>query len=136
MATLGSINGTLYKITVGATTINDLTNCNASFTVATRDVTNKDSGGNMEILPTIFSASYDGEIIVALDASYGLEDLYDALVAKAAVTVEFTTNVSGDVQWSQSAYLTDVSISAPMEDNVTATFTAQGTGTVTKANVT
>lgn len=136
MATTGPINGTLYKITVGGTTINDLTNCSVSFSVDTRDVTNKDSSGNREILPTILGAEYSGEIIVALDATYGLEELYDALVAKAAVTVEFTTNVSGDVQWSQSAYLTSVEIGAPMEDNVTASFSATGTGAITKANVT
>jgi len=136
MATSGKLNGTLYKIISGGTAISNLTSNSVDFSVETRDVTTKDSAGNREILPTIFSASYSGEAIVDLTATEGVEELYDDLVAKAAVTVEFTTDVSGDVQWSQSGYFTSVSISAPMEDNVTVSFTIEGTGAVTKANVT
>lgn len=136
MATAGKLNGTLYKITVGATEIDNLTDNSVSFSVDTRDVTTKDSSGNRELLPTILSATYSGEAIVALDATYGAEELYDALVAKSAVTIEFTTNVSGDVQWSQSGYFTSVEIGAPMEDNVSVSFTIEGTGAITKANVT
>lgn len=136
MATSGKLNGTLYKILSDTVAISNLTSNSVDFSVETRDVTTKDSSGNREILPTIFSASYSGEAIVDLVAMAGVEELYDFLSAKAAVTVEFTTDVSGDVQWSQSGYFTSVSISAPMEDNVTVSFTIEGTGTVTKANVT
>lgn len=136
MATAGKLNGTLYKITIGGTTISNLTNSAATFNVAMRDVTTKDSSGNAEFLPTILSANYSGEAIVALDATEGVEEVFDNVSGKTAVTVEFTTNVSGDVQWSQSAYFTSLPIVAPMEDNVTYSFELQGTGAITKADVT
>lgn len=135
MPTTGKINGTLYKITVGGTEIDSLTTNSASFAVDTRNTTTKDSGGNRELLPTILSADYAAEIIVALDDAYAFEELYDALVAKSLVTVVFTTAVTGDVQWSQSAVVTQADIDAPMEDNVTGTFAFAGSGAITKSNV-
>lgn len=135
MPTTGKLLSDLYKITVGGTEITNLTNVSVSWNVDTRDVTTKDSAGNREILPTTFSGSMSGEIIVALDATYGIEELYDALAAKAAVTVVKTTGVTGDVQWSSSGYFTSVEDEAGTQDNVTASFTVELTGATTKSNV-
>lgn len=135
MATLGKLNGTLYKITIGGTAISNLTSNSMSVAVATRDVTTKDSSGNMEVLPTIFSATYSFEAIVALDATEGMEELYDVIAGKTESAVVFTTAVSGDVQFTQQGYITSWDISAPMEDNITITGSIQGTGAVTKADV-
>lgn len=136
MATSGKLSGTLYKITNAGVSISNLTSNSVNLTVATRDVTTKDSSGNMEVLPTILSATYSGEAIVALDATEAVDDLVGDLTAKSAVTVTFTTAVSGDFRLSQSAYFTNVSISAPSEDNVTYTFELQGTGAITQDTVT
>lgn len=135
MPTTGPINGTLYKITVGGTEIDSLTSNSVSFSMDTRDVTTKDSSGNRELLATISSASYSAEGIVALDDTYGVEELYDAFIARTAVAVVFTTGLTGDVQWTQNAIITSCEIDAPMEDNVTFSASFEGTGAITKADV-
>ena len=135
MPTTGPINGTLYKITVAGTEIDSLTSNSVSFSTETRDVTTKDSGGNREILATVRSASFSAEGIVALDDTYAVEQLSTAERAGTAVAVVFTTGVTGDVQWSQSAIITSLEIDAPMEDNVTFSISMEGTGAVTMADV-
>lgn len=134
MPTTGSINGTLYKITVGGTEIDSLTSNSATFTAETRDTTTKSSGGWKESQTTLKSGSYSAEIIVSLDDAYAMEELYDAWVAGTPVSVVFTTGVTGDVQWSQNANITECSIEAPLEDNVTGSFSFEGTGPINKSN--
>jgi len=135
MATLGKLNGSLYKITNGGTSISNLSSNSVEFTTATRDVTTKDSGGDSEFLATLRGATFSYEAIVALDAAEGLEEIYDDFKLGTAVTIVFTTAVTGDVQWTQQAIHTSLNVSAPMEDNVTITGTILGTGAVTKSNV-
>jgi len=135
MPTTGKILSDLYKITVDGTEIDNLQNVSFEANVDNRDVTTKDSSGNREILPTTFSGTMSGEIVVALDAAYGVEELYDALAAKSEVTVVKTTGVSGDVQWSSAGYFSSVSIESPTQDNVTASFTVELTGETTKSDV-
>jgi len=135
MATTGKLSGTLWKITVGGTAINNLTTTSASFTMETRDVTTKDSTGNREFLSTVKSATFSAEGLVALDATYGLEELYTAYAAGTAVAIVYTTAVSGDVQFAQSAIITQLDTSAADNDNTTFSLSLQGTGAVTKSDV-
>jgi len=135
MATTGPVEGTLYKITVGGTSIDSQTSASFEFTTETRDVTTKDSSGWMEKSATLKSVSFSVDILVALDDTYALEELYDAWVAGTAVTVVFTTSVTGDVQWSCDCILTSGSVDAPQYDNVTGSFSFESTGAVTKSDV-
>lgn len=135
MPTTGKLLSDLYKITIGGTEITNLTSASVEWNTDTRDVTTKDSGGLSEILPTTYSSTMSFEAIVALDAAEGLEELYDDLKARTAVTVVMTTGVTGDVQWSSSGYLTALSMEAGTQDNVTMSGTITLTGDTTKSDV-
>lgn len=135
MATTGIVNGTLGLISVGGTVVSHLTNVDVSFEMATRDATTKDSGGDKDVLEGLKSFSGSASGYFAEDATYGFEDLYDAYTARTAVTVLWTSEVSGDVTYSGSAYITSLSRSAGVEESVTFEVSFEGTGSVTKGTV-
>ena len=135
MATPGKLSGTIWKISVGGTSINNLTTTSASFTNETRDTTTKDSGGYREFLSTIKTATFSAEGLVALDATYGLDELWIAYDAQTAVAIIYTTAETGDIQFAQSAIITQLDSSAADNDNTTFSLSLQGTGAVTKSAV-
>jgi TP901-1 family phage major tail protein len=130
--TTGIMNGTLTKINVDATDVAYLTSNDINFEMATRDASNKDSGGNREILEGQKSVSVSGEGFFAEDATFGFEDLYDKFTARSPVTVLYTNSNVGDVEYSFSAYITSLSRSDANEESVTFSITLEGTGAVTK----
>lgn len=131
--TVGVVNGTLTKIEIGGSEIAHLTSVSQSFNMATRDTSNKDSGGWRELREAQKSWSMSGEGLFAEDSTYGYEDLFDVLVARTQVTVKQTNSNSGDVEYSGSAYITSLERTAPNEDNITFSITLEGTGEITKA---
>jgi len=135
MASLGKLSGTLWKITVAGTAINGLTTTSASFTMETRDTTTKDSAGWREFLGTVKTSAFTAEGLVALDATYGLDELYIAYDTGTPVAIIYTTAESGDIQFSQSAIITQLDSAAADNDNTTFSLSLQGTGAVTKAAV-
>lgn len=132
MATTGIANGSLAVISVGGTDIAYLTNNSISFEMATRDATNKDSAGNTEILEGLKSFSITGEGYFAEDASFGFEDLYTSYAARTAVTVRYSSGVSGDVYYEGSCYITSLSKTDGLEESSQFSVTLNGTGAVTK----
>jgi TP901-1 family phage major tail protein len=131
--TTGKMNGTLVKIEVGGTTIAHLTSVSQSFSMATRDASTKDSAGYKEVLEGQMSWSMSGEGFFAEDATYGYEDLYDAINARTLLTVKQTDANAGDVEYSGSAYVTSLERSAGTEDTMTFSISLEGTGATTKA---
>ena len=73
----------------------------------------------------------DADGIVALDSSTNAEYLDGLRSGKTRVMLKFSTNTSGDGYWHGYAYLTSLSISAPMEDKVTFSASFAGDSTLT-----
>jgi len=136
MATTGKMNATLMGWYVGATQISHATEGSISIAMDTRDVTTKDSAGWRELLESTRSWSGSASAMYANDATYGLADLEAALVARTAVTVKFSTEVSGDDYYSGSAFITSLEASGGVEDTVTYSISFEGTGAITLAQVT
>lgn len=130
--TTGKLNGTDLLVYVGGTKIYHATNHDMSVSMDTRDVTTKDSAGWGEILEAALHWSMSGEGLVADDATYGYKELFDVIIARTAVVVKFSTEESGDAYFQGSAFLTDLPMTAPTEDNVGFNFTFEGTGVLTK----
>jgi hypothetical protein len=65
-----------------------------------------------------------------------IKTLYDAHKAKTLVTIEFTTDVVGDVVFSGSAYVGTFNIDSQVEAEVTGDFSFEGDGELTIALVT
>lgn len=131
--TTGIKNGTLTAIYIGSNKILLCTSHKLDRGMNTRPATSKDSGGNEESLEGLKNWSMSGEAFFAEDATYGFEDLNDAIEARTKVTVKWSSEVAGDVKYSGSAYLTKLSLDSKMEDSETFSFELKGTGAITKA---
>lgn len=138
MPTTGVINTKLLRIYTGGTpaAITCQTNAELSVTNATRQTTCKDSGQWEEYLYAQTSWTMSGEALASFDATNGLEDMYDIAAGQTNVSVVFQTGVTGDIKWSGTALVTEWTVSSPgTNENVTFSFTLQGTGALTKATI-
>lgn len=139
MASTGINNGTLsalYVYVAGvATKIADMTTNDFSVEMATRDASNKDSGGWQDILEGQKSWSMSADAYFSEDAAYGYEDLFDLWTARTKVLVAFSSEVTGDKRYKGQGYITSLSRSAPNEESETFSISIQGTGTISKYNV-
>lgn len=135
MASTGKNNGTLIGLYVGGTKISHLTSNDFSVEHSTREASTKDSAGYREVLEGMRSASFSADGYFAEDATYGYEDLYDAWVARTALTVRWSSAVTGDQYYEATAYLTSLQTTAPLEDTQTFSASFDITGTITKAAV-
>ena len=136
MATTGKLNGRFLRIYVDGNAVADATSHDLESSQSSRDVTTKDSAGWMQILPGLKEWSTSGDGLVALDAAYTITDLTTLLLDGTQVTVRFTTNTTGDVYWTGSAYVESVSISSPNEETPTYNFSLKGTGALTQPTLT
>lgn len=135
MASTGILNGTLAKIQVGGVTIAHLTSNSLTFDMSTRDSSTKDSNGWKESLEGQKSFSGSAEGFFAEDASYGYEDLYDVFIARTKVVVTWTTDVTGDMEYSGDCFITSLERTDGLEESSTFSVSFEGTGAVTKTAV-
>ena len=135
MATTGVVNSTLFALYAGDGTYTKIahsTDASISFSHEPRDITSKDSAGYRQLLEGLRSWSASGSFLVALDATYGYEELYAAWVARSVLTVRFSTQVSGDQYYQGTAYISSLELSSPgAEDNATFSLSLEGTGALT-----
>ncbi len=144
MATNNVINGTLAVIKTGtshanATTIALSTSASLSFSMETRDISNKGSAGWRELLEAQKSWSVSCEGVYAMkDAAGGsiknYEDFYDLMVARTPLYIEINTDVSGDTYYGGQCYITSLEQTAPMEDNMTYSMSFEGTAALAKGD--
>lgn len=131
MATTGPFNGTNLLLYAAGTAIAYSKSCSLTANVATIDCTSKTSAGVTDILPGLSDWSVDCEGVVCLDQTTNAEYLDGLRSGKTRVMLKFSTNTSGDGYWHGYAYLTSISISAPMEDVVTFSASFAGDGALT-----
>ena len=142
MATTGLINGTLiaiYKDVSGTLTkIANATSSDFDLTKDMIDVTNKDSGGYKEYLAGEADWTLTCEGIFEEDAGgtgISWKDVVTDLLAGTSVTVVMTSNVSGDLKLSGSAFFSNLTLSAPNNDAATFSASIQGTGALTVGTI-
>ena len=133
--TTGVINGTLIGIYSGGTLIAKSTSCTLSITHSTRNSSSKDSGGWEEALGGMRAWTMAGDFLDAEDASYRFDDLFALIGSRAPVTLKMSSEVSGDKYYTGSAILTSLDREAPMEENVSGSYSFKGTGALTEATV-
>jgi len=136
MASTGKLNGTIMLLYVDGTAISSTTSHSLSFEMATRDATTKSSAGYEEVLESTRSWSIDFDGMEAFDDTYSYEELRALISGRSQVTLLFSSQVSGDPQWSGRAYLTSVSIEAPLEETMTFSGSFKGTGELTATSIT
>lgn len=132
-ATVGKINGTLIKLSFDGTIVAFLTSNEKTNEMATRDTSNKDSGGAKEALEGQTSWGGSGSGYFAEDAAFGYEDLWDLWLARASIVVLESSAVADDVEYSGSAHITSLSRTSGLEETVTFDISYEGTGLQSKA---
>lgn len=135
MASTGKMNGNAIGIYIGSTLITHSLNHNFSVSMSPIDTTTKDSAGDAEHLAGLRSAEFSASFYFAEDATYGYEDLWDAQKAGTTLTVKTSSAVAGDAEYSASANVTSLNITAEHDGNVTCEASFAVTGAVTKATI-
>lgn len=143
MATTGITNGTLiaiYKDISG--TLTKIANATSNDFTITKDMietTNKDSAGAKEYIAGQYGYTMSVEGMFEEDGSVGAliswKEIITDLLAGTSVTIVMTSNVTGDLKLSGSAFFNDLKLTAPQ--NAVSTFTAsiQGTGALTVSTI-
>lgn len=143
MASSGITNGTLiaiYKDVAGTLTkIANATSNDFSITKDMIETTNKDSAGAKEYIAGEYGYTMSVEGMFEEDASVGAgiswKEIITDLLAGTSVTIVMTSNVSGDLKLSGSAFFNELNLTAPQNDVATFTASIQGTGALTVGTI-
>ena len=128
MATTGKINGTDWLLYVGGIAITHSTSCSIDLVMATVPATTKDSAGWDENLASVRSWSGSADAAIALDATYGIDELYGLINSQASATVKFATADATDRFFSGTARITGLSANAGQEELASYSVSFVGTG--------
>jgi len=143
MPTTGVISGGLFRIKVAGEKVVHATSSNLSISLSTTETSSKDTGGGnwTELIPDKLSFSGGCELLFSYDdtisaeARIDVEGLFDAIVARTGVEVVFTTGVTGDIEYSGTAFITQLDTTFPDGENATASFQITGSGALAKATI-
>jgi len=137
------LNGTELKVYSTGTTnlVAFAQNCTLNVNHSPREITNKESAGNKEILEGLrdFSIDVDGAYAWT-DASgaaltNGADDLLQTKLLASRLKVDFIfgdTAATHDVSYAGSGYITSMSFTGGTEDTATYSMTIEGTGALTQ----
>jgi len=138
------INGSAYRIEIstdGGSTY-DLVGCATSHSLSvnhsTRDTTCKSAGGWAASAEGLRDWSTSGEGLVTYSVVADTakpNDLFDLIANRTKVNIKFTTDNTGDYEYSGEAYLESYEQEAPLEDNLTYSFSFKGSGALTQTAV-
>lgn len=129
-------NGTLVRISVGGTIVGHSISDNFTTTVGTRDTTTKDSSGWTEKAASLKGWSFDSKgYFDPSESNESFDELYTAMVARTAVTVLCSSDVTGEKEYTGSAIITELTKGAELEGNVTYSVKFEGTGALTQQTI-
>lgn len=129
-------NSSKWKLLVGATAIDNLTDLTFEVGDKLIDVTSKDSGGWEEYLPGLKSASFSGSGIVDFaDSGVTPDEIFTAISAGTLGSMEASDAVTGNKKYTFSAYYDKFSITGGVEDKITFSFSGKVSGVVTQASI-
>ena len=143
MATNGVINGTLFGVYAAGTKVGYATSASISMNHNLRDTSTKESAGWREQMEgqRDWEVSVEG-MLLFVDSSGGAissltaDELYTNYIAtRASFALKFSTEVTADLRWTGTAWMTSLSADAPNEDSTTWSATFSGTGALTQEAV-
>ena len=131
MATV--VNGTNFRIYASGVAIGEATNCTMSLSTETRETLTKDNVASYTSAePGRRSGTLQSEGLVAFDTTnLGVDDLFTYYNAGTKLVVKFQPNVTGTPYWQCTAFITNLEMSAAVEENATYSATWTVTGAVT-----
>ena len=140
---MGVVNGTNLRIYDDTVPLGYATSCTLDMSAETRETVSKDnvaSWGESEVGQLSATLSFEGffseDTTIGATTVKSVEDLFTKFAAKTAISWRFTTDVSTEVVYSGSGYITAFNLSAPVEENATYSGTITVTGAVTQGSIT
>ena len=133
MATAGTFFGHLMGLYIGGVRIAAMKGVNLDLGVDTIDMNNADTGDYNVIKPARRNWSASGNGHFQFDAAYGWKDLFDAWKAGTLLTAKFSTNVTGDINYTGTGYIDSLKSSFPDHENATYDVSIKGSSDITKA---
>lgn len=133
--TTGIINGTMLGVYLNDKLIALGKKHTIKISRATRDTGSKDSGQWEESAAGKASWEVTGEHLEAftVDTSKASsDDILSSIIAGTLLTIKYSTNVTGDRQFSGSVIVTEWSQDASDGENTTYSYTLKGTGALAK----
>lgn len=125
-------NSTKWKLLVGGTAIDNLTDLSLEVNNKLIDVTSKDSAGWEEFLPGLKGASFSGSGIVDFaDSGETPDEILQDLIDGTLGSMIASDAVSGSKKFTFSAYYEKFSIKGGVEDKITFDFSGKVTGVLT-----
>lgn len=126
-----STDGTTYD------EVGRMTNASLSVSMETRDTSTKDSAGWRELLEgqKSWSLSGDGLVVYSLTGADGFADLFGYLNGRTNLYVKFGSTSAGEKFYSGRGFITSLDQEAGVEDNVTFSFSFEGTGALAEGTV-
>lgn len=124
-----------YYVLVNTVKFTHLTSCTLTVGKETIDVTSFDSSGWKDFVEGDKEWSVDLEAFFAQDASEGGVQAIVDIIASATVTILFTSEATGDVTYTGSAWPTSIPIVSTKGAGATVSVSYQGTGTLTPGTV-
>jgi len=137
------LNGTELKVYSSGTTnlVAFAQNCTLNVNHSPREITNKESAGNKEILEGVrdFSIDVDGAYAWTNSAgaalTNGADDLLQTNLLANRLKVDFIfgdTASTSDVSYAGSGFITSMSFTGATEDTATYSLSIEGTGALTQ----
>ena len=137
MASNTKINGTEGTLYVQSQAVAHVTNTNITRSMATRDISDKSSGGDQEIGEG--QKSWEGSATAWMNPSSSLtgDDMSDFVENRTKVSIVVgKSTTTGDPYWNGQAYITSWDMDWDLEETVAYNFTFTGTGALNKLAVT
>lgn len=131
----GYVNGSDFGIYVGDTLITVGLDNSMPLTKNMIEVSNKDSAKDAEYIPGRHDGTVQGSCRVKYNAGYGFQDLFAIYNNDTKVTIRYSNDITGDDEYSFSAYLVDLERQDPDDDSSTINYTFQKTGAITETNI-
>lgn len=128
MATTGFVNGTITKIVIGSATIDEQIEANFNITRELIGFLNKDSGGYTKYKYGKADWSVSGKAHLRYDVTNGYSMLLNALLNKTELSLEFSTQETGDLKISGTVLIDNLSESTGTEAGVEFDFSFKGSG--------
>lgn len=130
--------GKNLRISVDGATIFHATECSFNSSIQLEEIATKDTQGSL-VVSGNYTWGLSTNMLVADKAALSTQDDYKGLLEKhkagTQVSVEFTTDVTGDLVISGSAFIESISITAPTQGFATAECSLKGSGDYTVATV-
>ena len=139
---MGVVNGTNLRIYDATVPLGYATSCTLDMSAETRETISKDSVASWaesEISTKSATLSFEGffseDTVINTVTVQDVTAIYTKFAAGTAISWRFTTDVSTEVVYSGSGYITALNFSAPVDENATYSGTITVSGAVTQGAI-